>query len=88
MQPLLEALDFTPLITVDKTREKWQLPEIEIVLDHVIDAGDFVEFEYKGDAENVDDATTRLEEFITSLGVRLGEPIDRGYPHMLLGREH
>ena len=85
---LLEALDFTPLVTVDKTREEWKLTEIEIVFDHVVDAGDFVEFEFKGDAENVGDATTRLEEFIASLDVQLGVPINRGYPHILLGREH
>lgn len=85
---LLEALDFTPLVTVDKTREEWKLPEIDIVFDHVVDAGDFAEFEFKGDAENVGDATTRLEDFIASLDVQLGEPINRGYPHILLGREH
>jgi adenylate cyclase class 2 len=85
---LLEALDFRPLVTVDKTREEWKLPEIEVVFDHVVHAGNFVEFEFKGDAENVGDATARLEEFIASLGVQLGEPINRGYPHILLGRDH
>jgi 1-deoxyxylulose-5-phosphate synthase len=85
---LLEALDFRPLVTVDKTREEWKLPEVEIVFDHVVDAGDFVEFEFKGDAANVEDATEQLEEFIASLGVEPGEPINRGYPHILLGREH
>jgi hypothetical protein len=39
-------------------------------------------------AENVEDATARLEEFITSLDVQLSEPINRGYPHILLGRDH
>lgn len=85
---LLEALDFRPLVTVDKTREEWKLPEVEVVFDHVVDAGDFVEFEFKGDASDVADATTRLEEFIASLGVELGAPINRGYPHILLGRDH
>jgi adenylate cyclase class 2 len=85
---LLEALNFTPMVTVDKTREEWKLPEVEVVFDHVVDAGDFVEFEFKGDAETVEDATTRLREFITSLDVELGEPVNRGYPHILLGREH
>jgi adenylate cyclase, class 2 len=85
---LLEALDFQPLVTVDKTREEWQLTDIEIVFDHVVGAGDFVEFEYKADAATVEDATTRLHEFIASLDVQLGEPINRGYPHILLGREH
>lgn len=85
---LLEALDFTPLVTVDKTREEWKLPEVEIVFDHVVGAGDFVEFEFKGDAANVKDATKQLEDLIASLNVELGEPINRGYPHILLGREH
>ncbi|ONH31346.1 MULTISPECIES: class IV adenylate cyclase [Protofrankia] len=85
---LLEALDFTPLVTVDKTREEWKLPEVEVVFDHVEGAGHFVEFEFKGDANDVEDATVRLEDFIDSLGVALGEPINRGYPHILLDREH
>ncbi len=85
---LLEALDFTPLVTVDKTREEWKLPDVEIVFDHVQGAGCFVEFEFKGDAENVSDATARLEEFLASLNVDLGEPVNRGYPHILLGREY
>lgn len=85
---LLQALDFQPMVTVDKTREEWELPDVEVVFDHVVDAGDFVEFEFKGDAEDVEDATTRLEEFITSLDVALGPPVNRGYPHILLGRDH
>lgn len=84
---LLEALDFTPLVTVDKTREEWKLPEVEVVFDHVQGAGCFVEFEFKGDAENVEDATAQLDEFIASLNVELGGPVNRGYPHILLGRE-
>ncbi|MGH3778954.1 MAG: class IV adenylate cyclase [Pseudonocardiaceae bacterium] len=85
---ILEALNFTPLVTVDKTREEWKLPDVEIVFDHVEGAGDFVEFEFKGDAADVADATNQLETFISSLGVELGETINRGYPHILLGRDH
>lgn len=88
MRKAFEALGFTPLVTVDKTREEWRLPDIEVVFDHVEGAGDFVEFEFKGDADNVADATARLEKFITGLAVELGEPINRGYPHILLGRDH
>lgn len=83
-----EVLGFTPLVTVDKTREEWKFPTVEVVFDHVKDAGDFVEFEFKGDAENVDDATAQLVEFIESLGVELGDTVNRGYPHIILGRDH
>lgn len=85
---MLGALGFTPLVTVDKSREEWRLPDVEVVFDHVKDAGDFVEFEFKGEADDVEDATARLLEFIGSLEVELGEPVNRGYPHILLGREH
>ncbi|WP_165945225.1 class IV adenylate cyclase [Micromonospora sp. KC723] len=85
---LLESLDFQPLVTVDKTREAWTLPDVEIVLDHVVDAGDFVEFEFKGDAVDVGDATQRLEAFIASLDIELGQQVNKGYPHILLGRDH
>jgi adenylate cyclase class 2 len=85
---LLAALDFQPLITVDKTREEWTLPDVEIVFDHVVDRGDFVEFEFKAETADADDATQQLEEFIASLNVPLGETMNRGYPHILLGREH
>ncbi len=64
------------------------LPEVEVVFDHVQGVGCFVEFEFTGDADNVQDATARLDEFIASLDVELGEPVNRGYPHILLGREH
>ncbi|MEH1016540.1 CYTH domain-containing protein [Micromonospora sp. CPCC 206060] len=83
-----EALDFRPLVTVDKTREAWTLPDVEIVFDHVVDAGDFVEFEFKGEAADVGDATDRLVGFIDSLDAELGQPVDKGYPHLLLGRDH
>jgi len=83
---LLAALDFVPMITVDKTRVEWKLPEVEVAFDHVVGAGDFVEFEFKGQAETVEEATDRLDKFIASLGVELGDLIKRGYPHILLNR--
>jgi adenylate cyclase class 2 len=84
----LDALDFTTIITVDKTREEWSVGENYLIaFDTVVDAGDFVEFEYKGDAASVEDAIASLEQFIDSLNVDLGPRIHRGYPHMLLGRD-
>lgn len=84
---MFEALGFTPLVTVDKAREEWTLPTVEVVFDHVKDVGDFVEFEFKGEAENVEDARAQLTSFIESLGVELGDTVNRGYPHILLGRD-
>ena len=88
MRRLLEALGFRPLVTVEKTRETCRLADVEVAFDHVVGAGDFVEFEFKGDAVSVADATSRLDRCIDGLGVELGVPVERGYPHMLLGRAH
>ena len=63
-----------------------EFAEVEVAFDHVVGAGDFVEFEFKGQAETVEEATDRLDKFIASLGVELGDLIKRGYPHILLNR--
>jgi adenylate cyclase class 2 len=87
MRLILTALGFTSMITVDKTREAWRLPTVEIVFDNVAGLGDFVEFEFKGDAESPADATDQLDALIASFGIELGAQINRGYPHMMLGRD-
>jgi adenylate cyclase class 2 len=81
----LAALGFTELTVVDKTREAWHLNDIEVAFDDVIGLGTFIEFEFKGDADNVEDATARITDFIDSLDIQLGERIHAGYPHMILG---
>ncbi|MER6359298.1 class IV adenylate cyclase [Kitasatospora sp. NPDC001527] len=84
---LLGSLDFAELTVVDKTREEWHADGIAVAFDTVAGLGDFVEFEYKGDAPTVTQATVRLEAFIAALGVELGDRVHLGYPHMTLGLE-
>ncbi|MGH8905420.1 MAG: class IV adenylate cyclase [Egibacteraceae bacterium] len=85
---MLRALDFTEMVTVDKVREEWTVgDDIVVAFDTVASAGSFVEFEFEGDAETIEDAIAQLDSFIESLGVDLGQRLNRGYPHMLLGRE-
>ncbi|MFF3070170.1 class IV adenylate cyclase [Kitasatospora sp. NPDC057904] len=82
---ILAALGFTRLTVVDKVREEWTADGIAVAFDTVAGLGDFVEFEFKGEAGGVAEATERIEEFIADLGVRLGDRIHLGYPHMTLG---
>ncbi|MFF5206407.1 class IV adenylate cyclase [Streptosporangium sp. NPDC000396] len=85
---ILAALDFKRMITVDKLREEWTLPgQVDIAFDTVAAAGTFVEFEFKGEADAPEDAIAQLNTFIAELNIDLGERINRGYPHMLLGRD-
>ncbi|MFI0411842.1 class IV adenylate cyclase [Actinomadura sp. 3N508] len=85
----LRHLDYTEMVTVDKAREEWDLPDGRIVIafDTLAGHGAFVEFEFKADADTVPAAIDELTAFISELGVPLGDRIHRGYPHMLLGRE-
>jgi adenylate cyclase class 2 len=84
---MLAALDFAEMVTVDKNREEWVLGDAMLVsIDHVVGLGSFVEFEYSGGAESVEDANQELSEQINRIGVQLGERDRRGYPYQLLGR--
>ncbi|MGH2731919.1 MAG: class IV adenylate cyclase [Actinomycetota bacterium] len=87
-QRLLEALDFSELVKVDKVREKWVLGDSFVVaLDSVAGLGSFVEFEYKGNTESVEDASEQLTHLIEEIGIKLGERDRRGYPYQLLERQ-
>lgn len=84
----LDALGFPPLVTVDKTREAWTLDDVEIAFDDVVDAGRFVEFEYKAEqgVQAPEEALAYLTSFVADLDIELGEQIKLGYPHILLAR--
>ncbi|GGL01824.1 class IV adenylate cyclase [Mangrovihabitans endophyticus] len=86
----LEALDFTVIAEVDKTREEWHLdgdvPTV-VAIDTIDGLGTFAEFEFKGEAESPGDAIDQLTSLIESLKVPLGDRINLGYPHLILGRE-
>lgn len=85
----LAALEFTQMVKVDKTREEWTLPsgQVLVAFDTLDGVGEFVEFEFKGDAGSIEAAIDELTAFIHSLDIQLGDRIHRGYPHMLLGRD-
>jgi adenylate cyclase class 2 len=87
MRKLLEALDFTQLVTVDKSREEWQLGDIVIALDTVKDLGTFAEFEYKGEsAQTVEEAHHCINACLKELGMQPGR-VHLGYPHMLIAKK-
>jgi adenylate cyclase class 2 len=81
----LAALNFAQLTVVDKVREEWHVDGIAVAFDTVADLGNFIEFEFKGDAATIEEATGRIKEFIDGLGIRLGERINAGYPHLTMG---
>lgn len=89
---ILESLGFTEMVTVDKTREEFVFasdgPPVVVAIDTIEGFGSFVEFEYHGEASTPQQASAALDLFLTELEVELGERVNKGYPHMMLGREH
>jgi adenylate cyclase class 2 len=87
---LLEALSFTVIITVDKTRQRWLLTTpsglVEIAIDEVAGLGTFAEFEYAGNA-GLPEADAAISWAIQQAGTGLGERDRRGYPYLLLDRQ-
>jgi len=58
-----------------------------VAFDTVAELGNFIEFEFKGEADTIEEATAKIEAFIASLGAELGDRIHAGYPHLTMGIE-
>ena len=86
LRKLFAALDFTPLITVDKTRTAYNYKEYEIAFDAVVGLGNFVEVEYKANTDAVDpkEITNGMMAFLQGLECGTIERSFKGYPYMLL----
>ena len=86
VRKLLEALGFTEIITVDKIRCQWQLADVIVAMDTVTGLGSYMEIEYAGDAETVDEAARAVEASVNQIDIKLGDQDKRGYPYLLLHR--
>lgn len=84
---ILKALNFIDLIAVEKTRKIWDIEDVEISIDIVKDLGEFVEIEYKGNLQNIEEARKYLFTFLDKIGAKTGEVDLKGYPYLLLERK-
>ena len=85
---LLEALGFTPVAEVRKTRRKatvpWQGQEIQATLDDVNGVGTFVELELAADENGLEAAKDCIASLAEALGLRRSER--KSYLELLLER--
>jgi adenylate cyclase, class 2 len=74
---LLEALGFTPVAEVCKSRQKfyvdWQGRRVEGTLDHVEQLGDYAELELVVEPEQLDEARTCVASLAEALGLAHSE---------------
>lgn len=87
---IFDALNFKPLIVVDKTRRIFIYNDFEVELDTVKDLGDYIEVEYKGKNTTATpkEITDSMVNFIESNGAKILERDFSGYPFLLLKKYH
>lgn len=85
---ILKALNFTDLVTVEKTRKVWNVDDVEVSADIVTGLGEFIELEYKGNLEDIDEARNYLFTFLDKLNAKTQEMDLKGYPFLLLEKQN
>jgi adenylate cyclase, class 2 len=84
LRQILDALNFSKLIDVKKTRKAWNYADVEVSIDLVEGLGEYIELEYKGRQTDVQLARDHLFKVLGELGAKTGELDRRGYPYLLL----
>lgn len=86
LRKIFLALNFKPLITVEKTRKIWNYKDYEIAIDSVKRLGDFVEIEYRADnkGKNIKEITDGMINFLKQVGCGKLKVNNGGYPFLLL----
>lgn len=76
--------EFTPWVTVKKTRELLRLRNVRIHLDHVESLGSFLEFEVQVSSKcNLRRCHDRVRKLREQFAPALGEPISCGYAELM-----
>ena len=81
---MLTALGFEFLIAVKKRRCRYLLRDVEISIDQVDELGEYIELEYKGDVDCVENAREQLFTCLIEIGANVCERDKIGYPYALL----
>jgi len=86
---ILQGLNMVHRITVDKKRKTYLYKEYEVAFDSVAHLGDFIEIEYKGEAESTDAQAIKdgMIRFLKELGAGKISVNHIGYPHQLIAPE-
>ena len=82
---IFKELGISPLIIVDKVREKYiYKDEFEVSLDFVKELGHFIELEYIGKSSSIEEAQGKLFEIAKTLNLDISKRDNRGYPYLML----
>ena len=86
LENIFKALNFKPLVTIDKRRQIWRYQDFEVALDFIKGLGNCVEVEYKGTntGEKPAAITARMIAFLKDQGCGKITRNYVGYPFRLL----
>ena len=85
LEKILNVLNFTTVVIVDKKRKAYLYKDYEIALDEVKDLGNFVEIEYKGKkVRDPNEIAKEMKEFLKSLSLGRIAINSVGYAYKLL----
>lgn len=89
MQHIFSYLGLQLLVTIDNTKYTYESDIYEIVLEDVKNLGHFLEVEYIGSDTDasVSDIKNTMREFISGLGLDIGDELNAGKPEMLLAKQ-
>ncbi|MCL1892451.1 MAG: class IV adenylate cyclase [Alphaproteobacteria bacterium] len=88
LEKIFAALDFKPVIRVDKKRIAFAFKNTEIAIDEVAELGTFIEVEYDCDDDcTIESAREYLYGIVKEIGADVGEEYDFGYAFDLMERQ-
>ncbi len=87
VKKILEALDFRPVVVVEKKRSTWDYRDVEVAIDNVKGLGSFIELEAKKQFSIPKDGKKFLHGILKELHAKVGKEEFGGYPKMLLDRK-
>ena len=79
--------EFIPFITVNKFRQSFMYKECEISIDEVQNLGNFIEIEYKGNNNNIDEIKKLLNKILAEIGAKVGPTDNKGYAYNLITKK-
>jgi len=84
---ILKNLDFKEILVVDKTRDIWELDDVEVVIDEVRDYGVFIELECKSSHSDPKKAKEYLFSVLKEFDAEVGDEDQDGYVFGILKKQ-
>ncbi|MBQ6143077.1 MAG: class IV adenylate cyclase [Clostridia bacterium] len=79
--------EFVPFVVVNKFRQSFMYKDCEISIDEIEGLGNFIEIEYKGTNNNIDEVRNLLNKTLIEIGANIGPADNKGYAYNLIKKQ-